>query len=218
MTLRPGQSWGRPGAGTPDVEVTGGDDTLAETIAAAPPGALVRFLPDASSDLARALGLAPDASPTGMVVNVDVLALGDGTSSVNAVVLGPPPDRLRWWHGSAPTRVEIDGRVFFDGDATTVVVASGQYLRGRDVIPRGHPGDGRAEIQIYALGRGERVEMRRRLGGGTHVPHPRIRQRSGRHVAVSRSRPGRLEADGRPRGRVTELHIEVVPGALHLAL
>lgn len=217
MTLRPGQSWGRPGGSSPELEVAGGDAVLADAFATLPAGALVAFRPDPSSDLARALGCTPGPA-TGHEVTIDVLALADGSRAVNALVLGPPPDRLRGWHRSTPTRVEIDGAVFFAGSATSVVVASGQYLRGLDVVPRGHPGDGRAEVQVYAVARGQRGALRRRLPGGAHLPHPGIRQRSGRRISVTRDRPGTLEVDGRARGRATEVRVEVVPAALRLAL
>ena len=62
------------------------------------------------------------------------------------------------------------------GRATAVVVASGQYLRGADVVPRGHPGDGRVEVQVYAVARGERAGVRGRLPQGVHLPHPDITQ------------------------------------------
>jgi hypothetical protein len=217
MTIRPGDAWGRAGGQIPDLEVEGGDAALAEALATKPAGALVAYRPDRSSDLARALGYAPGRA-SGHEVTIDVLALDDGSRAVNAVVLGPPPDRLRWWHRSTSTSVEVDGAVLFVGSATSVVVASGQYLRGLDVVPRGHPGDGRAEVQVYAVVRGQRRAMRHRLPGGTHVPHPGIRQRSGQRITVSRERPGTLEVDGRARGRATGLGVEVVPAALRLAL
>jgi len=218
MTLRPGDPWGAPGGEPPDLEVAGDDAVLAAAGGAAPAGTRIRFRPDPSSDLARALGLVPGAAATQVEVGVDVLALADGTHAVNAVVLGPPPDRLRWWSRPTPTEIEVDGRRFFAGRATSVVIASGQYLRGLDVVPRGHPGDGRAEVQVYALAAGERAGMRRRLSTGNHVPHPRIRQRAGRRFVVRRCRPGRLEVDGHTRGKAPELQVEVVPGGLRLAL
>ena len=94
-------------------------------------------------------------------------------------------------------RVVIDTRVVHDGAALAVVVASGQYLRGNDVVPRGHPGDGRAEVQVYSLTRGERAAMRERLPLGVHLPHPRIRTASGRRVEVqAMGSPRPVEVDG----------------------
>ena len=67
----------------------------------------------------------------------------------------------------------------FHGPCTTVVIATGQFRHGLDLVPRGHPGDGRAEVQIYAVPGRERRELRVRLATGTHVPHPKITQRPG---------------------------------------
>ena len=114
-------------------------------------------------------------------------------------------------------RVVIDTRVVHDGAALAVVVASGQYLRGNDVVPRGHPGDGRAEVQVYSLARGERAAMRERLPLGVHLPHPRIRTASGRRVevqAMGSARP--LEVDGVAVGSASEVAVAVTPAAFTL--
>ena len=52
----------------------------------------------------------------------------------------------------------LDGRPWFAGPATTVVIAIGQFLRGLDVVPRGHPG--------RRPGRGPGVRARRGASGG----------------------------------------------------
>jgi len=110
--------------------------------------------------------------------------------------------------------VTVDGRAVHDGPATTVVVASGQFLRGHDVVPRGHPGDGRAEVQVYAVARGQRSGVRRRLPLGTHVPHPEITQTAGRRVdVVAARRPLGLELDGIGLPAAERVTVEVVPEA-----
>lgn len=223
MTLRPGAGWGVPCAAVPDVEVAGGDADLAARVWGRR-GALVRFLPDPSSQLARALGLstepaAHDDRPAGVAVPIDAIRVDDVAWAVNMVVLGTAPARLAWWSRARPVRVEVDGRPMYSGPATTVLVASGQFLDGRDVVPRGHPGDGRLEIQVYALRRGERTAMRRRLTHGTHVPHPHIVTRSGRAVSVTVTR-GRFACgiDGRRTAPVRACSLRVEPAALRLAL
>jgi diacylglycerol kinase family enzyme len=139
--------------------------------------------------------------------------------AINAVVLGAAPDRVRWWSRDVSIEVVLDGRERFRGRATTVLVANGQYLRGADIVPRGHPGDGRAEVQVYALSRGERRAMRRRLAQGAHVPHPRIRELSGRRIEVRVAGRGLpLEVDGVGRGRHRELTVEVVPETVRVLL
>jgi diacylglycerol kinase family enzyme len=116
-------------------------------------------------------------------------------------------------------RVRVNGRELAHGPATTVVIANGQFFDGLDVVPRGHPGDGRIEVQVYALRRGERRAMRSRLPQGVHLPHPRIATTTGRDVEVH-VEGGRLPLtiDGVAREPVSDLTVTVIPGALRLAL
>lgn len=235
--IRKGEPWGRPATGPPDVEVRGGDDDLAAAVQSRT-GARVRFVAGDGSDLALAVGLAgppADAAPgataatavtaaTELPVDgllVDGLAVDGGEPAanllaVNMVVLGRAPDRLRAWHRRVPCRVTVDDRVVFDARATTVVVANGQFLRGLDVVPRGHPGDGRCEVQVYALRAGARTKMRRRLPLGEHLPHPDIHQVSGRVVTARFGAPQPLEIDGRSQSPRPEITVRVVPEALVL--
>src|SRR5437660_1587344 len=60
--------------------------------------------------------------------------------------------------------------------------------------------------------------MRARLAAGTHLPHPRIAQRTGRKIDV-RWRDGSrrpIELDGRSRGRADRMTVEVVAGAYRM--
>jgi diacylglycerol kinase family enzyme len=223
--IRPGEPWGSPTSSPPDIEVPGGDAVLARAVAGAP-GALVQLRPDAGNDLARAIGLRPD-EPLGDAlteVPVDALRLADVGSpnaggrslAVNMCVLGVAPDRLRWWSPSVEIAVLLDGKAWFSGPATTVVIANGQFLRGLDVVPRGHPGDGRAEVQVYELERRERRSMRARLASGAHLPHPRIRSRSAAEVEVQCARRLDLEVDGETRTPISDVHVAVVPAAFRL--
>lgn len=218
---RGGATWGvpLPDDGGPAVEVTGGDADLAAAAACAPEGCLIRFLPAAGADFARTLGIGPDGGPGLTMAVCDLLDLGGGGVAVNAAVSGVPPDRLRAHHRLRSVRVEVDGRTVFAGRATTVVIANGQFLRGTDLVPRGHPGDGRAEVQVYALRRGERRPLRARLRTGSHLPHPRITQSTGRRVTVRWGHRGApLEADGRPRRPAPTVEVGVRPGALRVRI
>jgi hypothetical protein len=216
--IRPGEEWGSPAESPADLEVTGGDATLALTVARAAPGALIRFHPYPTSDLARAVGLAP-GQPAGTAVPLDALELGDLTVACNMCVFGTPPDRLRRSSPSLEFEIELDDRPWFNGSATTVVIAVGQFLRGLDVVPRGHPGDGKAEIQVYELAKRERRRMRARLATGAHVPHPRIRQRTARKIGLRASPVAPSEVDGLTRPEFTSLTtIHVLPGAYRLLI
>jgi hypothetical protein len=216
--LRHGQPWGHPASAPPDIELSGDDVDLAAAVARHP-GALVRFRPSPSSDIARALGLGTDAGAATEVVLDSLVIEGDAleaTTAVNAVVVGRPPDRLRWTTRNTPMSITVDGRPWFTGAATTAVVASGQFLRGADLIPRGHPGDGWAEVQVYTLPRTKRRAMRRRLASGTHVPHPLIKTGRARHIEIEADRSVPLEVDGRARGTTKRLTVELVRGAIRV--
>jgi hypothetical protein len=218
--ITPGEEWGAPCSDAPELTVEGDDGAVARAVRDAPVGALVRFIPTAPSDLARALGLRADVEPRGIALPLDALGLGDGTLAVNAVVLGVPPDRLTAFRCARSVTLRVDER---DADAavtraTTVVVATGQWLRGHDLVPRGHPGDGKAEVQVYRLRAGERHAMRARLPAGAHLPHPRIVTRTARSVTIRTARPWAVEVDGRPRKAVAELHVELLPARYRLLI
>lgn len=235
--IRRGEAWGVPVGGPPDLDSAGDDVALATAVGHAVESGVVprvRFDASTASDLARAVGLVGPGTGSGEVLldvltlEIDALEVGSPDDrgrevvghrvdlAVNAVVVGRSPDRLRWWHRRRPCTVVVDGRTVFDARASTVLVANGQFLRGHDVVPAGHPGDGRLEVQVYALGAGERAPMRRRLPGAVHVPHPRITTAAGRSVVVATGRPEPLEVDGRGRGRVRRLRTDTRAGAYRL--
>jgi diacylglycerol kinase (ATP) len=227
--LRPGQPWGTEESGPADLEITGGDGMLAAVLGRGLADPLVHFAAAAGSDLARVVGLVAGAATTGVALPLDVLEVvdvvgpgegGDPTPqaaiAVNSVVVGVPPDRLRAWHRPAGLMVEIDSAAIDAAGATTLVVMNGEYLRGLDVSPRGHPGDGVAEAQLYALPPGTRRAMRARLPAGAHLPHPGITVRKARRVTVRAARPVPLELDGDDAGRVTALELRLRPAAYRL--
>ena len=215
-----GRPWERPASGPAEWHVHGDDATLAAAVRDHL-GSRVEFRPDGTSDLARALGLhgAGDATLELPVDALRVEADGRELFAVNMVVVGVAPDRARWVTRSPGVRVRVDERVAHDGPATAVVVASGQYLRGSDLVPRGHPGDGRAEIQVYAVARGQRSGVRRRLPQGVHLPHPDITQTTGRRVEIRADRGSLpLEIDGVPAPAAARVTVAVVPGAFLLVV
>ncbi len=216
--IRPGEEWGIPTAAAPDLDVPGDDADLARA-AAAHPGALIRFRPGADSDLAGAVGLRAGAGPGGDIgveVTLDLLDIAEHGPSVNMVVIGSPPDASGRFVRRFGANVRVDGKPVFHGPCTAIVIATGQFRRGLDLVPRGHPGDGRAEVQVYAVPGRERRQLRARLATGTHVPHPKITQRAGARIAVTTDRPVPLEIDGRVDGRADVVAIEVVPNAYRL--
>lgn len=214
--IKPGEEWGTPARGPADIEIAGSDADLAAAVAERP-GALVRFAPDGNSDFAGALGIG-GAAAQDVEVALDLLRTDDGTPGVNMIVIGTPPDRIRRFTRRFGANVRIDDRPVFHGPCTTVVIATGQFRNGLDVVPRGHPGDGRAEVQIYAVSGRDRSRLRGRLATGIHVPHPGITQRTGRQVTVSTGKTVPVEIDGRPCPATDHLDVTVVPAAYRLLL
>ncbi len=212
--IRPGEPWGVPASGPPTVTGTGGDADLAALVGDHP-GARLAFRPDPSCDLARAVGLG-DPQIGGVELPLDALDLGDAGLAVNLVVSGQPPDQQTAWRRRRPVTVEIGARTVFAGRALGVVVANGQFRHGRDLVPRGHPGDGRLEVQVYAVPAGERRALRDRLATGSHLPHPAIVTAAGPQVRVTWRRPAPLEADGRPLPARAVLDVTVRPDAYRL--
>ncbi|MGI9644684.1 MAG: hypothetical protein ACR2O6_05165, partial [Ilumatobacteraceae bacterium] len=90
-----------------------------------------------------------------------------------------------------------------------------EFLGGWDVAPRGHPNDGRVETQLAspALSMRDRWSARRRLSGGTHVPHPDITTRSVRSATWTFEHPLTVSVDGRRVGRSKTVSVEVRPDA-----
>ena len=214
--IHKGEPWGEPADGPPELTVAGTDTDLALAVRDAPPGVRVAYVPSGESDLARAVGLRPGASLQGLALPMDVLELDDGRLAVSSVVLGPPPDRLTARDPAMPVVLVLDGREQTIEGTTTVVVATGQWLRGVDLVPRGHPGDGKAEVQAYRLGRTERRSMRARLPTGTHLPHPRIVTAAATAIEVRAPRSLELELDGRTVTRAATLRVRLLPARYRL--
>ena len=212
--IRPGEPWGGAASGPATVTGAGGDADLAALVRDHL-GARVGFRPDATCDLARAVGLRDPADAT-VELPLDALDLADGGLAVNLVVSGDPPDRQTAWRRRRAVTVTVGERRVFDGRALGVVIANGQFRAGRDLVPRGHPGDGRLEVQVYALPPGQRRAFRARAASGSHLPHPAIVTAAGRHVRVVWARPAALEVDGRPRAPQAVVEATVRPDAYRL--
>jgi len=101
-----------------------------------------------------------------------------------------------WWRGRA------------------VVAMNAQFLGSWDVAPKSHPNDGRLDVLDGDLPLGQRLQARRRLPLGTHVPHPAIEEQRVQAVQIDLQRPTPLELDGHLLGAARSLSIRVEPDAL----
>jgi hypothetical protein len=215
-----GEPWGRPHAGPADVEVAGDDADLALGLATHA-GGLVAWVPRPEADLARALGLRPGAriGPPTWALPLDLLRVAgpDSRVAANAVVLGAGPGGARFLDRWVTLRVTVDDRTVVEGrQAIGVVVANGPFLAGARASLRAHPGDGRLDVLVLALARGQRREMRRRLATASHVPHPDLVTATGRRVVVESDRALPLTIDGRVAGMAARLEVVVHPAVANV--
>ena len=121
--------------------------------------------------------------------------------AVNMIVIGHAAGRARAAGSGASARIVRDRRAAGRSTVRARPWSSrpGSSVRGLDLVPRGHPGDGRAEVQVYAVsGAANGASCAPAWPPAPTCPHPRITQRSGHRVAVSTDRRSPLEVDGRP--------------------
>lgn len=199
MPIRKGEPWGRPGALPPDGVVVRSDaEARAIVTTARRAGSAVPPLGLLGGDLCRTLGGTGDEarirSEAATTMPVDLgSVLVDGRLHWFVAHLVA---RRRWWAGRV------------------VAAMNAQYLGAWDVAPRGHPNDGRLEVLDGALPLGQRLEARRRLLTGTHVPHPAIEQHRVAAHQVTFDRPTPIYLDGELLGEARNLSIRVEADAL----
>lgn len=203
MTVGRGQDWGGSGP-LPTDGVVVGDDAEAHAVvtAARREGDPIPVLGLTGGDLRRTLGGRRDADglrrPDATRVTVDLgSVLADG--------------RLHWFVAHLLSR-----RSWWRGPVT--VAMNAQWMGRWNVAPRAHPGDGLLETFEADLGLSDRLEARRRLVTGSHVPHPGIVQR---RTAAAQLDPGRAQPvllDGVSIGSARHLAVRVEPDALHVVV
>ncbi|CAN5268886.1 hypothetical protein BH18ACT4_BH18ACT4_06100 [soil metagenome] len=199
MTVEKGKAWGEPGPLPPDGVIVGSDAEARAVVERArranqpvPPLGLL------AGDLCRTLGGRGDRarlhSPDAIRVAVDLGAvLLDGRLHWFVAHLVA---RRSWWRG----------RVF--------VAMNAEWLGSWDVAPRAHPCDGLLDTLDTTMPAGERIKARARLGTGTHVPHPAIRERRSAAVQVEFDAPVPIRLDGDRVGNARALSVRLEPDAL----
>lgn len=200
MTVRKGEAWGTVAHPPRDLIRVADDRSLhallnehRRTNRALPPVA------PASGDLLRALGGTGDAGRlqgSMAIVPVDVVRVeseGERAWFVSHLVA-----RRSWWRGRL------------------VAAVNGQYLGAWDVAPRAHPGDGRVDVLTVDAGMRlrDRLQARRRLEHGLHLPHPAIDVRQQRATTIALQAGSRIWLDGIFWRRASEVSVTVEPDGL----
>lgn len=197
MTVRPGSEWGRI-VDRPVGLVTARSDADLTDLLREEGGPPVMV---AGGDLARTFGTVSQHDlATVLELPIDLIDVSIDDADLVAcahVVVRSRGRRGGWWFGPV------------------VVVMNAEFIGEWDVAPRGHPNDGRVEVieGATALSVRDRLEVRRRLPLGTHVPHPAITTRSVREAEWSFASPMAVVVDGRRRGQTRTLAVRVRPDA-----
>jgi hypothetical protein len=188
VTIRKGEPWGAAAAKPADLVFAADDAELAQLVARDAAGAYGLR----GGDLHRSLGAPPNRDTT-QRIPIDALRvrLDDRELLAVAHVVA----RNGWWRGAL------------------LAVLNCPYIGEWDVAPRAHPNDGRFDIVEVGAGmsRRQRLQARRRLPLGTHVPHPAIEVRMAESATWTFDAPREVFVDGVPRGRATRLEITISP-------
>jgi hypothetical protein len=203
VTIERGRSWGTRSPLPTGAVVVHGDAEAREVVESARrAGTAVPVLGLLGGDLWRTLGgCAGDpgrlTSPEAVTVTVDL-----GTVVLDTTrhwFVAHLVARQSWLHGEA------------------LVAMNAQYLGDWDVAPRSHPGDGRLDVvrlDPARFGWRDRIEARRRLRTGTHLPHPGLLAHQSATETVELTEPLPVRLDGQLVGRARTISIAVERDAL----
>lgn len=147
--------------------------------------------------------------------------------------LGGTRDEARLHSGEATTFPVDLGEVLVDGRLSLFVahlvahnrlwsrgfMAMNCQWRGQwNLGPRAHPGDALLDTYDVRLQPGDLTKVRARLHHGTHLPHPRIKERRARAVEIDLGRALPVELDGVRIGAGRTLAVRVDADALTVVI
>ncbi|MGZ4704831.1 MAG: hypothetical protein ACXWCM_08185 [Acidimicrobiales bacterium] len=203
MTIRRGEPWGEPATLPADGVIVRSDaEARAIVTEARRTGRPVPALGLLGGDLCRTLGGRGDEerlrSTEAMSFPCDLgVAELDGERHwfvAHAIA------RRSWWRGRV------------------VAAMNAQWLGAWDLGPRSHPDDGLLDITDGTLPTGERLEARRRLPTGTHLPHPALAVTRTASAELELDPPLDLWLDSQKVGRGRHLVLTIEPDALRIVV
>jgi diacylglycerol kinase (ATP) len=124
-----------------------------------------------------------------------------------AHALDTPPVRVR---------IKLDGAVWFEGDASCVLIGNVPKVFGPvEVFEDATPDDGWLDVGVAtAQGAGQWARTLARVVTGPSDRSPYVRTAQARRISVRLAEPMRYELDGGSRSRIKRIKARVVPGAV----
>ncbi|HUP69345.1 MAG TPA: hypothetical protein VM142_05970 [Acidimicrobiales bacterium] len=147
--------------------------------------------------------------------------------------LGGTRDEARLHSGEAVTFPVDLGEVLVDGCFSLFVAhlvahnrlwsrgfvaMNAQWKGAWNLGPRAHPGDALLDTYDVRLRPGDLSKVRARLHHGSHLPHPRIKERRAKAVEIDLGRPVPVEVDGVRIGTGRMLAVRVEADALTVVI
>jgi diacylglycerol kinase (ATP) len=118
--------------------------------------------------------------------------------------------------------VELDGKVWFEGNIYVAAVANGKAIgQGILIAPNSQLDDGLFDVvvgeQMPTL---ELMQLFPKLYSGKHIGHPRVKEGRAKHVRISSPKGDAigLDLDGEPSRGAAEVVYEILPAALRILL
>jgi diacylglycerol kinase (ATP) len=118
--------------------------------------------------------------------------------------------------------VELDGKVWFEGNIYVAAVANGRSVgQGILIAPNAQVDDGCFDVivgeQMPML---ELMQLFPKLYSGTHIGHPRVKEGRAKHVRITSPKQQTigLDLDGEPEKGAAEIVYEILPAALRMLL
>jgi len=190
VTIQRGAEWGTPIERPPELVVAASDSELGALVTGRRAEGAIGL---SGGDLHRSLGSPLPSRQEMRQLPVDALLVeldGEPVLGVAHVIA-----RRSWWFGPVLAVLNCD------------------HVGAFNVAPRAHPNDGRFDtVEVdAAMPLRSRLQARRRLPTGTHVPHPQIVVGAAERRTWTFTRPMSVVIDGVHCGRCTHLSVEISP-------